>query len=279
MADWRQILEPRVIDSGCKITIEMLVRAFAEQPSTSLNSQERGPRLTAHLVCWLTNQVRRLSDELRYAHSQLAATNTRLERAQQTIKEHKAEWVSAHQQIKRQMSALEHKLARHLNAKANAPQSQAQPQPESVEAEPELSAKLAGDDAWNPNVGAEEEQPGPSKPLPPMPTWGALKSAAPAQAEEGEIQSAAEDDRSMTEADAPAAAATGAGAAAATDAAATATGPINQEMLKNAVAQALADAGVTSEPPTKRARTGEAIQAEDTPVQDDTPAKEVPFAT
>ncbi|CAL8465809.1 g5345 [Coccomyxa elongata] len=89
-----------------------------------------------------------------------------------------------------------------------------------------------------------------------MPTWGALKSAAPAQAEEGEIQSAAEDDRSMTEADAPAAAATGAGAAAATDAAATATGPINQEMLKNAVAQALADAGVTSEPPTKRARTG-----------------------
>ncbi|CAL8465800.1 g5336 [Coccomyxa elongata] len=148
MADWRQILEPRVIDSGCKITIEMLVRAFAEQPSTSLNSQERGPRLTAHLVCWLTNQVRRLSDELRYAHSQLAATNTRLERAQQTIKEHKAEWVSAHQQIKRQMSALEHKLARHLNAKANAPQSQAQPQPESVEAEPELSAKLAGDDAW-----------------------------------------------------------------------------------------------------------------------------------
>lgn len=171
LADWRHIMAPRVMDPVHKITLDMLVRAFAEYPRSSLTSHDRGARFTAHQVCLLTSKNRELTEDVRHIKVQLDCAHAHLRWLEQDMKQNKAVTVSSLQQFNRKIQDLEHKFARHLSSQQDARQAQLQAQIEAMDTQPEQehSAEQAGDDAWTPAATAEAQVP---QQAPTLAEWG-----------------------------------------------------------------------------------------------------------
>ena len=251
MADWQEVMQRREI-TGYKVTLPMLVRAFAEHPTEHFFSRSRGARFTAHQVCILTSMVKGLTEELRTTTEVLGGINARLRTLQQEVLENKADAVSRIFNIRRNVIDLEDKFARHLSSSINAPQAEPQAEEQSLqtEAEPELqeATEQAGDDLWPPPQAEQEAE-----------AMEGMEDDAPEQEEEEDLYDYAEDD------------------------AAVASGPkqeISAELLAEALVIAKEKAQGTSERPTKRARTEGMFQySTEQPRAVNPPVKQIPFAT
>lgn len=180
LADWRRVINPRVLSPACEYNLDMMVRSYAEHESSSLNRQTRGPRLTAHKVCELTGQVNYLNQQLLQANQRLAGTEQIVHNARQEILRIRAHADSELQRFQRQIQALEDKFDKHLPSQQDALQPQAEPPSDPMQIAPqqEHSAEQTGHDAWQQDPVVEA-----AAPVPRMDPWGEDEAT-----EEGEVQ-------------------------------------------------------------------------------------------